>query len=168
MAGQATLIDLLRPRALRWLAQREQSETELRRKLQRLAVTVAEPLDEPEVLARAQGVIDELITWLRERHYLSEQRFIESRLRSRQARYGAQRIQQELSQHGLSLGESEREQLAQTELQRAHAVWSRKFGPEPPTDAAARASQGRFLMQRGFAGEVIRRVLRGEGAEVAE
>ncbi len=168
MAGRGALIDLLRPRALRWLAQREQSEAELLRKLQRLAATAAEALDEPEMPADAQAVIDELITWLRERHYLSDQRFIESRLRSRQTRFGAQRIQQELSQHGLSLGEAERQHLAQTELQRAHAVWARKFGSELPTDAAARATQGRFLMQRGFTGEVIRRVLKGEGAQASE
>jgi regulatory protein len=124
-----------------------------------------EPGLEPgsEALSPAEH-IDQLIAWLRERHYLSDQRFVDSRLRVRQARFGMQRIQGELAQHGLSLSEDDRHQLAQTELARAHAVWLRKFGPTPPTDAPARAKQARFLGQRGFSGSVVRQVLRGDGA----
>jgi regulatory protein len=66
--------------------------------------------------------------------------------------------------HGLSLEGEELRQLAESELQRAHAVWTRKFDG-PPTDSSSRASQVRFLMQRGFSSEVIRRVLKGEGAD---
>jgi regulatory protein len=113
----------------------------------------------------ASELIDQLIDWLRERQYLSDQRFIDSRLRVRQSRFGAQRIANELAQHGLSLSEEDRRHLAETELSRAHAVWARKFGATPPVEPAARASQTRFLAQRGFSGAVIRRVLRGEGAE---
>jgi regulatory protein len=40
-------------------------------------------------------------------------------------------------------------------------VWARKFGGEPPPDAAARARQMRFLAGRGFSADVIRRVLQG-------
>ncbi len=162
--AESSLVDLLRLRALRWLAQREHSEVELRRKLLRLAATNPLGLSEPAALAAVEGGVDGLIHWLRERHYLSDQRFIESRLRNRPIRWGVQRIQHELLQHGLSLGEAERQQLAQSELHRAHAVWARKFGPALPSAAAARATQGRFLMQRGFAVEVAMRVLRGEGA----
>ena len=218
---EAELLSLMRPRAIGWLAQREQSEAELRRKLARLARTLQqqavalaaasnadhpsatggparrrrgvspeppsgrgdrEAIDDGEALSRvpmdpSEGdadpaasvsvavapVVDQLIDWLRERHYLSDQRFVESRMRTRQGRFGLQRIQQELSQHGLSLGEAERQHLIDTELVRAHRVWVRKFGPELPQDAAARATQGRFLMQRGFSGEVIRQVLKGAG-----
>lgn len=194
--AECGLADLLRPRALRWLSQREHSEAELRRKLLRLAITSPLTLSQPAALQAAQesaaqcvdeggddcadecvveGVIEGVvegpleevvqgvIEWLKERHYLSDQRFIESRLRSRSIRWGVQRIQHELSQHGLSLGEAERQQLAQSELQRAQAIRVRKFGPALPADAAARATQARFLMQRGFAVEVARRVLRGDG-----
>ena len=49
------------------------------------------------------------------------------------------------------------------ELQRAHAVWQNKFGAGAETpDAAERARQMRFLLSRGFSGETIRRVLRGD------
>ena len=199
------LFEALQRRALYWLAQREQSEAELRRKLRCAAASllrassaeVSAPkankggdgglnglvdgrldgvADEPdastwvdeamlsEQSAVASEPIDQLIDWLRERQYLSNQRFIDSRLRVRQSRFGAQRIANELAQHGLSLSEEDRCHLAETELSRAHAVWTRKFGATPPVEPAARASQTRFLAQRGFSGEVIRRVLRGEGA----
>ena len=49
------------------------------------------------------------------------------------------------------------------ELARARQVWQRKFGDRPaPADAAGRAKQMRFLTSRGFSGETIRRVLRGD------
>ena len=52
---------------------------------------------------------------------------------------------------------------ADDELQRARAVWQGKFGARAETpDAAERARQMRFLMSRGFSGETIRRVLRGD------
>ena len=186
---RSEISETLRRRALYWLAQREQSESELRRKLNRLATSLSmpasrrgagalaegspsEPIDErieapgahpelaPEVLP---ALIDQLLDWLRDQKYLSDQRFIDSRLRVRQSRFGMQRIQSELAQHGLSLGEEDRQHLAQTELNRAHDVWARKFGGTPVNEPAARAAQTRFLAQRGFSGDVIRRVLRGEG-----
>ena len=49
-------------------------------------------------------------------------------------------------------------QLRATELERARAVWQKKFGA-PAADAAARARQARFLAARGFAADVVRRVL---------
>lgn len=224
--NETELLNLLRPRALRWLAQREHSEPELRRKVARLARAIqqqtaalaaapsaevplegarlpnrrrhtaalsnakastvsadqardvgelgggdvrpvaskaAEYDDDGSVPTVVAPVVDQLIEWLRERHYLSDQRFVESRIRTRQSRFGLQRIQQELSQHGLSLGEAERQHLNDTELQRAHHVWARKFGPELPQDSATRATQSRFLMQRGFSTGVIRQVLKGTG-----
>jgi regulatory protein len=53
--------------------------------------------------------------------------------------------------------------LKATELERAREVWRRKF-PLPPLDAAERARQMRFLAARGFATEVIRRVV-GSGPD---
>jgi regulatory protein len=83
---------------------------------------------------------------------------------ARQARHGNLRIRQELQQHGLSLDAAAQEALKASELQRARAVWLRKFGQvalaEAP-DAATRAKQMRFLAGRGFTPEVIRRVVRG-------
>ena len=45
-------------------------------------------------------------------------------------------------------------------ISRAREVWRRKFG-EPPTDAAERGKQMRFLASRGFGGDAIRKVVSG-------
>jgi regulatory protein len=163
----------LRARALQWLAQREHSRVELRRKLMRVArqrdadvaaaaaasggsADVGQPADPgPEV--------DALLDWLAAHRYLSEARFVESRVHARAARFGNRRIAQELAQHGAHLDGAVAEQLKASELSRARAVWQRKFGAAPAADAATRAKQMRFLAGRGFSAEVIRRVVRGAG-----
>ena len=45
------------------------------------------------------------------------------------------------------------------DLERARVVWRRKF-PAAPTDAREWARQARFLQGRGFASDVIRRLLK--------
>jgi regulatory protein len=50
--------------------------------------------------------------------------------------------------------------MRSTELERAREVWRKKFGA-PPEDQAARAKQIRFLVSRGFAPEVVKRVVAG-------
>jgi hypothetical protein len=45
-----------------------------------------------------------------------------------------------------------------SELERAQAVWQKKFG-SAPTDVTEKARQMRFLQSRGFGAEVIRRVI---------
>ncbi|MFM8574910.1 MAG: regulatory protein RecX, partial [Limnohabitans sp.] len=72
------------------------------------------------------------------------------------------RVKQELQAKGLS-GEAVNEaleQLRSTELDRAREVWRRKFA-EPTTDPKERARQIRCLVSRGFAAEVVRRVVQG-------
>ena len=51
-------------------------------------------------------------------------------------------------------------QLKDSELDRAREVWRKKFGA-PPQDAQERSKQIRFLITRGFAAEVVRRVVQG-------
>jgi regulatory protein len=50
-----------------------------------------------------------------------------------------------------------------TELQRAHAIWQKKFGKniQSASDAQERARQMRFLASRGFGGDTIRKVMGG-------
>ena len=50
--------------------------------------------------------------------------------------------------------------LAQSELERARALWLRRFGTAPSTPQE-RARQMRFLAGRGFDGEIVSRVVRG-------
>ena len=155
----------LRARALQWLSQREHSRLELRRKLLRAARQrdADAAADDTEAIDRGAEV-DALLDWLVANRYLSEARFVESRVHARSARFGNRRIAQELAQHGAELDAGTAEQLKASELGRARAVWQRKFGAEP-ADAAARAKQMRFRAGRGFSAEVIRRVLRGAEAD---
>jgi regulatory protein len=152
----------LKARALQLLAQREQSRPELRRKLMALASAedqarggldgLEPPLDAP---ARVAAVLD----WLEAHNYLSQERFIESRLHARAARFGNLRIRQELAQHDARLSPQAMQVLRDSELDRAQAVCARRF-PDPPADAAERSKRARFLAGRGFSPETIRRVLR--------
>lgn len=138
----------LKGRALRLLGGREHSRAELERKL-------AKHEEEDGQLAR---VLDEL----QAKDFISEQRVVESVLHRRAARLGTARIRQELQAKGLGgeLVQQAMQQLRSTELARARDVWRRRFDALPQ-DAAERGKQARFLAARGFAGDVIQRVLGG-------
>jgi regulatory protein len=136
----------LKGRALRLLAGREHSRKELERKL-------ASHEQEPGQLKTA---LDEL----QAKGFIDEQRVVDSVLHRRGQRLGAGRIRQELQAKGV---DADRVALAMaslkaTELERAREVWRRKFGARPK-DASEQARQARFLAARGFAGDVVRRVL---------
>ena len=147
--------------ALRLLAQREQSVAELRRKLLRRALADREPA--AESIAQSAGEVEAVLGWLRANQYVDEERFAESRVHARSARFGNLRIRNELARHGVELAPEIRAGLAASEMDRATAVWQRKFG-QPPADAHAQARQARFLAGRGFSSEVIRRLVRRSGA----
>ena len=107
--------------------------------------------------------VDTLLAWLQAQGYLSETRFVESRIHARAARHGNLRIRQELAQHGLAPDADQLERLKESEFDRARAIWQRKFGnssPETRREPAERARQMRFLAGRGFSADVIRRLLR--------
>lgn len=155
----------LKGRGLQILAQREHSRSELRRKLLTHARALAAQehgadLPEADGAADLQGQVDAVLDWLQAHQYLSEERFVESRVHVRAARYGNLRIQRELAQHGVALGADAARQLKDSEAGRARDVWARKFG-QAPRDAAERARQMRFLAARGFSGEAIRRAVGG-------
>ena len=174
--------------ALQWLAQREHSRVELRRKLMKRALADAAAVSasasasacasasadaDADVDADADANdasgaavaerVDALLDWLEAHRHLSQERFVESRVHARSARFGNLRIRQELQQHQLALGPEAARALRDSELQRACAVRERKFGA-PPAGAAERARQARFLAGRGFSPEVIARVLRDAAA----
>jgi regulatory protein len=157
----------LKARALRLLAQREHSRSELRRKLlaHALQAEVAKrpPPDDgsacgDDVRAAATGTVDELLDALEAAGHLSEARFVESRVHCRAPRFGRRRIEAELARHGLEIGAAANCELAASEVERAREVWTRRFGV-PAHDARERARQMRFLAGRGFDGDVIRRVV---------
>ncbi len=137
----------LRQKALSLLARREHSRAELARKLS--------PHGTAEEIS---AVIAELQT----SDLQSDGRVAESYVRSHAARLGASRLRQNLKTRGVS-GELVEAQLAQAalpdELERARAVWARKYSAAP-ADAHEWARQARFLQGRGFAGDIIRRLLK--------
>lgn len=138
----------LKARALRFLSAREHSRPELRRKLQRHA----EDADEIE------RVLDELES----RGWLSAARFVESVVHRKADRYGAERIRQELRQHGMADAATAAAvaALRDTEADRARALWERRFG-EPATTPQERARQARFLIGRGFDPGLVSRLVNG-------
>ena len=136
----------LKGRALRLLAQREHSRAELLTKL-------ASHEDEAGQLQR---ILDEL----QAKGFISEERVVESVIHRRASKLGTARVRQELLSKGLSAEtmSDALEQLRNTELERAREVWTRKFG-EPATEPRERARQVRFLLSRGFAAEVVRKIV---------
>ena len=138
----------LKGRALRLLAQREHSRSELATKLAR-HVQEGEDLDAVLRDLEAKGFID-------------ENRVAESLVHRRAARLGTQRLVQELRGKGVGedLVRATAEQLRATEYERAQGVWRQRFGTCAATQQE-RARQMRFLAARGFSGEVVRRVVRG-------
>lgn len=149
----------LRARALACLAQREHSRLELRRKLlaalQRAAERAEEPLPE-DGEARVDALIEQLIAL----GLLSEQRYIDSRLRSRAPRLGARRLVAELAQQGLKPAGETWEQVQASEAERAQALLSRRFGDEATSDLKELARRQRFLVSRGFAPDLVHRLLK--------
>lgn len=138
----------LKGRALRFLSMREHSRIELGRKLARYA----EEGDDVEAL----------LDFLEKNNWLSQERFAESLINRRAARFGNSRVMAELQSHGVR-GEALddiKASLADSEIARALDVWQRKFGTVA-ADAAERAKQMRFLLQRGFSQRAARAAMQG-------
>ncbi len=138
----------LKGRALRLLSGREHSRPELERRLQ--------------AFEEAPGDLAAALDDLQAKGFISEQRVIESVINRRQAKLGMARIRQELQTKGLDR-DAVLEAVAglqATEIERARALWQRKFGA-PATEPKERGKQVRFLASRGFGGDTIRRVVSG-------
>jgi len=136
----------LRMRGIALLARREHSRAELQNKLKRYSEDAA--------------LIGQVLDQLQAEKLLSDQRFAEGVARVRGARYGSARVAQDLRAKGVSgeLASGLIRDLKTSEAERAQAAWQKRFGAVP-ADAAERAKQMRFLQARGFASEVIHRVV---------
>ena len=141
----------LKGRALRYLSQREHSRSELVRKLRRSA----DGEEVPE--ATLSALMDELAL----RGFQSDQRTAEALVNAKSSRWGRRRLQQQMQRLGVpeNLASEAMAPLAQSELERARALWLRRFGTAPSTPQE-RARQMRFLAGRGFDGEIVSRVVR--------
>lgn len=133
---------------MRYLSLREHSRLELGRKLARYA----EEGDD----------IEALLDFLEKNNWLSQERFAESLINRKASRFGNSRVMAELQSHGVN-GEALADikaGLAESETARARDVWQRKFG-RVAADAAERAKQMRFLLQRGFSQRAARVAMQG-------
>lgn len=136
----------IREACLAMLARREHSQLEIRHKLQ------ARGYESPEI----EQVLEEFVA----QNWQSDARFGESYLRDRVAKgFGPVRIRYELQQRGV-----DPEQAFEAEPQDwdvvLEKVYERKFGHAPIRDFKDRTKRMRFLQQRGFDAEMIRRLMK--------
>lgn len=147
--GAAEAGRLAREQALRFLARREHSRFELRRKL-------AGRGHEANVL---EGVLAELVN----AGLQSDARFAESYVRSAIARgQGPVKVRVDLQARGIDAERADEALDIGVDWPRfAHAARVKRFGEQPPRDRAAWARQARFLTRRGYPADVIAQALRG-------
>ena len=109
----------------------------------------------------AQQQIAAVLDELQVKGWLDDRRAAEALLHQRSARLGHIRLRQVLQQKGIDADISQEllHAAAQTESERAHALWQKKFGTLPTTPAE-RARQMRFLASRGFSAAIIQRIMR--------
>lgn len=170
-AGRQRPPPSLKARALQLLSQREYSRAELERKLRfRPGVDAsATPMqadtdtadDGHEAAAEQHAqTLAAVLNELQAKGFIHEERVADSVLHRRAAKWGASRVRQELQAKGLSdeVVQEAVSSLRDTELERATEVWRKKFG-QPATAPSEQARQMRFLAARGFAAEVVRRVV---------
>lgn len=188
MADAAALRQTLMARALRALARREHTRAELAHKLAspsrwadpggaaRQAHAVADTLAAADAPASAAlspdasdaaalgALIQAVLDDLQARGWLSEARVVESVINTRAARLGWRRLRAQLQQRGVSEDalQAAATQVRESELARAQALWTRRFGRAPGTPRE-RAAQARFMLARGFEMATLRAVWASTG-----
>ncbi len=141
----------IRRAAMNLLARREHGHVELARKL---------------LLRGADAdMIEVELQRLTEDGLLSEQRYLESYIRSRaNAGRGPMRIREELTQRGLQRGDVE-QALNAADIdwdENMRELWQRRFAGQV-VDLKDKAKQSRFLAQRGYEADAVRRLLDKQG-----
>ena len=144
----------VRAKALGFLARREHSAGELKAKLLERGY---ESTAVEAVLASLEG-----------QKLLSDARFVQEFVAARVRRgSGPMKIREELRGRGVT-GELVEEALLGLKAgsaESAAAARRKRFGAEYPKDMQERARQARFLQQRGFSMEDIRKALKGDVEE---
>jgi regulatory protein len=108
--------------------------------------------------AKAEVAVDAVLDRLQALGYLDDERFARARAQARATQLGLRRIEHELQRLQAPLDADTRIGLRETEAARAQALWQRRFG-EPATDPRGHARQARFLLARGFDGDLVRRIV---------
>jgi regulatory protein len=136
----------IRSKAIRLLARRERSRSELQRLL------------DPEGVERER--VSALLDELQLQGWLSEARFAQQLVNGRRSRSSAARVRLELKRRGLEAEVivAATEGLEASDLPTATALWQRRFG-EVAADRAQRERQMRFLLNRGFSRSIALKVV---------
>jgi regulatory protein len=131
---------------LRLLARREHSRREL--------------LDKLALRGYQRDEVEPVIDALAERDWQNEERYAECYVRQRiQNGYGPIRIRYELQQRGIDDADLDAQAEEQGGwLNLAMAVYLRKYDEDTSLTQTEWLRRSRFLQQRGFSGETIRRV----------
>lgn len=134
-----------------YLARREHSQSELKRKL-------ASRADNKDLL---EAVLADLVS----EGLQSDSRFVEAYVRSKMnAGIGPIKLRMELIQKGISDAclESALDIDEEIWLEQCRAVWEKKYRGQKATSRNEQAKQIRFLMSRGFGMDLIKRVIEPE------
>jgi regulatory protein len=142
-----------RAAALRLLARRDYSRSELAQRLRRRGVA-------PDEIERTLDDFERL-------GYLSDARYAQALVGQRAGRMGARAIARDLHGKGIS-ADAAKDALSaiapRDEVADATALWMRRFG-SPPADQREKARHVRFLVSRGFSTSIAFKVLRAAGAK---
>ncbi len=151
MATQQTIF----AKALTYLARREYSELELKRRLE-------------QTYPEQDTEIEQALLHLKKAAYLNNARFLESRIRHRvQQGYGQNKIVLELEQHGFRRSEilAQLSEMAERETPALHALILKKFSKVQDWNAEQKQKAIAYLLNRGFQFEEIRAALRHVGVQ---
>lgn len=138
--------------AVRWLARREYSRSELTQRLRQRGIAAEE----------IERALDELAA----AGYLSDARYAQAVVAQRAGRFGRRAIVHALKERGIGAADAQTAlaPLAEAdELADAQALWQRRFGVVPANDRD-KARQVRFLQARGYSLSTALRVLRAAGS----
>jgi regulatory protein len=157
----------IKARAVYYLSKRDYSRSELTKKLlSAFHTNTTEGLQTSVDIEVINSVLDDL----QAKGFLNDARFASVVANRKAVKYGVARISAMLSQHQLNhqITSDLIQSLKETELQRCYVVWNKKFNRldnlailSYQDQQAAPNKQVRFLIQRGFSPEVVRKVLNG-------
>jgi len=114
--------------------------------------------------AESSEAVQGLVSGLKEKNQLSEERFAEERARVLSRKYGAARIRQDLKARGVPQELVARFSSSDDELQKAKAILERKYRA-PAITREEKAKRMRFLQSRGFSSEIIFKLLSSRDAD---
>jgi regulatory protein len=162
----------LKTRAVYYLSKREHSRAELAKKLSQPTYKARQAafVHKTELPAAPSAeLIESVLDDLQRQGFLNDERFAQGLARKNASKHGAARVMARLGQHKLDANTTQQlaTQLKDSELPRCYEVWSKRFSHidrssmDYTESQAAIGKQGRFLMQRGFSGDAVKKVLNG-------